>query len=192
MSGKLVLHGITITDVRDAFPDKLNQSVSWSHAMFGLIGIAIHHDGVDFGAGDHNYNGQTLDEDVARLNAIYNYNYDRLGGFPYPLVASPNGRLFLCRDLETWGAHVAKRNNELGGIAIMGNYSYTMPPVEALCAASLGCILYWRAIGGLREVKGHGDWAYPDSETECPGPLRDFWIPKVLKFAAVNAQRYPA
>jgi len=188
MSGKLVIHGVTVADVRSAYPDKPGQSLSYLHALPSLIGIAIHHDAVSFQSGDQDYNGTTLDEDVKRLDAIYEYNYDRLGGFPYPLVASPNGRLLLCRDLETWGAHVAKRNDVLGGIAIMGDYTDREPPVEALCAASLGCILYWRAIGGSRKVMGHADWALLSDSTACPGPLRSVWIPKMLQFAEANVK----
>jgi len=192
MAHKLNLYGITVADIRDSYPDEEGADCSNIHPMLSLIGVGIHHDAVDFQPGDKNYNGTTLDEDITRLGAIYDYNLHRLGGFPYPFVASPNGRLWYCRSIETWGAHIAGRNNVLGGIAIMGDYSKKEPSVEALCAVSLGCIIYWRAIGGLRAVQGHTDWALTSDPTVCPGSLRGIWLPKVLQFAAINAKIYPA
>ena len=181
------LYGIEVADVRYLFPDAPDQKCSNYHAPESIKGIALHHDGVHFDVGDMDYNGTTLDEDMERLNAIYNANLESYGGFGYQLVASPNGRFYWCRSFYTWGAHVAKMNDRLLGIAIMGDYREREPPVEGLCSLSLGLIVLWRFLGHLVAVQGHREWA---PGTECPGPA--LWLPKVLQFAAYNAPRFPA
>jgi hypothetical protein len=180
------MFGIEVADVRARFPDKPGQSLSNRHPPQAVIGISVHHDGELMLAGDANYNGSTADEDLRRLVSIYEWNYDRLGGFPYTLVASPNGRLFLCRDLETWGAHTAGLNDRLLGMGMMGDYSNSEPPAAQLCAGSLGLILLWRWRGQLVKALGHCDW--PDQWTVCPGSMRSVWIDKMLRFAEFNVK----
>jgi len=181
------LYGIEVADVRHLFPDAPDQDCSNYHAPEAIRGIALHHDGIIMPPGDQDYNGTTLDEDMERLQTIYDYNLDRLGGFPYHLVGTPNSRLFWCRSLLTWGAHVGGMNDRLLGIAIMGDYRQAEPPAEGLCSLSLGLIILWRFLGHLSVVQGHREWA---PGTECPGPA--LWLPKVLGFAAFNAPRFPA
>jgi hypothetical protein len=181
------LYGIEVADVRYLFPDAPGASCSNFHPPEAIIGIAQHHDGIIMPPGDADYNGTTLDEDMERLQAIYAYNLSRLGGYPYQFTGSPNGRLFWCRSLETWGAHVGGMNDRLLGIAMMGDYRKAEPPVEGLCSLSLGYIALWRFLGHLSAVKGHGQWA--PGTTECPGPA--LWIPKALQFAAFNVARFP-
>jgi len=181
------LYGIEVADVRYLFPDAPDRKCSLYHPPENIEGIALHHDGIVMPPGDMDYNGATLDEDMERLQAIYDWNLQRFGGFPYQLVASPNSRLFWCRSLYTWGAHVEKMNDRLLGEAIMGDYRTTEPPVEGLCSLSLGLIIFWRFLGHLSVVQGHGQWA---PGTECPGPA--LWLPKVLSFAEYNAPRFPA
>jgi len=180
------LYRIPVGNVIGRFPDRQGQSCSNLHAPPYIVGIAIHHDAVDMEAGDHNYNGDTLDEDLGRLQTIYNYNVDRLGGFPYHLVATPNGRLFQTRELATWGVHVSERNHELLGLCLMGNFLDSEPGAPQLCAASLGLIALWRWLGRLAVVEPHRKWAIPSDPTECCGPA--LWIPKVLSFAEFNVR----
>jgi hypothetical protein len=189
--GTINLFGIEVGDLCSRFPDwpgtpEHPNSLSYKHQPFAINGISVHHDGEVMAPGDTNYNGSTADEDLRRLVAIYEWNYPRLGGFPYQLVASPNGRLFLCRPIETWGAHTGGHNNHLLGIAMMGDYSNSEPPVAQLCAGSLGLIIFWRWREGLLRAAGHCDW--PDQFTECPGTRRSVWIDKMLKYAAANVQ----
>ena len=181
------LYGIEVADVRYLFPDQPDRKCSLYHPPENIVGIAQHHDGVLMAPGDMDYNGTTLDEDMERLQAIYDSRVDELGGYPYQLTASPNGRLFWCRSLYTWGAHVEKMNDRLLGIAIMGDYRKAEPPGAGLCSLSLGYIALWRFLGHLVGVQGHQKWA---PGTECPGPA--LWLPKVLKFAEFNAPRFPA
>jgi len=183
--------GIEVGDLRSRFPDRPDtpenpNSLGYTHPPVGIIGISVHHDGELMLPGDTNYSGSMADEDLRRLVAIYEWNYDRLGGFPYPLVASPNGRLFICRELETWGAHTARANDRLLGLCLMGDYSTSEPPVAQLCAASLGLIILWRWSGDLLEVRGHCDWPY--QQTVCPGNTRGVWIPKMLRYAEANVK----
>ena len=189
------LYGIEVADVRYLFPDwpgtpEQRNSLSYIHTPDQVDGVSVHHDGEVMPPGDMDYNGSTLDEDMERLQAIYNWNYPRLGGFPYQLVPSPHGRLFLCRNLETWGAHTGGENDHLQGMGLMGNYLNSEPPAVQLCAGSLGLIIFWRWRGQLLKAMGHRDW--PNQWTECPGTMRSVWIDKMLRFAAFNAPRFPA
>ncbi len=188
MAKKIEICGVTLADIRDRYPDLPGFACSNRHEMSSLIGIAIHHDAAEFAEGDWDYNGTTLDEDVERLDIIYRCCKDVLGGFPYPMVASPNGRLWLCRDLDTWGAHVAQRNDELGGIAIMANFTGKAPSDKALCAASQGIVLYRRLAGKELFAGGHHWYALQSYSTACPGDIQNYWLPKLRDLAEYNGR----
>lgn len=177
-----LLYGIEVCDLAAQFPDAAGASASYKHPAETIIGISLHHDGMPMA-------GNTLRDDLLRCKAIYDYDLSRLGGFPYQLAASPSGRLFLTRPLDTWGCHTAGLNDRLLGICAMGDWRFETPPDAMLCALSLGLIVLWRWCGGLRLVQGHRYW--PNQATECPGNALTQAVPKILTFAEFNAKRYP-
>ena len=162
-----------VLDVRDRYPVQPNTAVAKARNFAWLKGDAVHHDGVIMEPGDHDYSGSTLDEDPERLDVIYRVCIERgWGGFCYHAVASPNGRTFYTQSVGNYGAHVARRNHELLGLALLGDFTFHPPGQAQLCAAGLGLITLWHLTGRLLDTRGHREFAMPSWPTTCPG---DTW-----------------
>jgi hypothetical protein len=177
------LYGVTVCDLRDQFPDAPDADASNYHSPEQIEGISQHHGGIVLVS-------DTLKGDLLYAKASYDYDLDEYGGIGYQLIASPAGRLFWTRNLDTWGCHTKGKNDRLLGIMAMGDWRYQTPPDPLLCALSLGYIILWRWCGGLRLVQGHNQW--PGQSTECPGDQLVKAIPRILQMASINANRYPA
>lgn len=176
-------------DVRHLFPPTPGGAVIRLRSFDQLRGIAVHHDGVMMPAGDQDFDGSTLDEDLGRLNAIYQQGRRQgWGGFPYHFVASPNGRLFYTLDVRHLGAHVARRNHELVGLALMGDFTMQRPTPEEICAGGLGVVGLWLTYGRLLGMKGHWEWALPAWPTQCPGEPWVDWQRDLLLAAAFQGR----
>jgi hypothetical protein len=183
----LVLGGVEVVDVRHLFPtagpaSRLRQD--WSPT-----GVALHHDGVIMAPGDQDYSGTTLDEDLERLGTIYRHGLgEGWGGMPYHLVASPNGRCFYTLGLGCFGAHVAARNDELLGVALMGNFMYSHPGDLQLCAAGRALVAIWGWSGRLLPFKAHREWALPQYPTSCAGDTWWQWQNRLLVLTVAVAR----
>jgi len=176
---RLTLGPLELVDVRHLYPPFAAGERLRDFAL--LKGVAIHHDGVIFTAGDRDYSGDTLNEDLDRLDAIYQRAIDQgWGRFPYHFVASPNGRTFYTNDISHYGAHVASRNHELLGIALMGNFMPSHPSDAYLCAAARALLAIWAITGRLYGFRGHREWALPASPTSCPGNTWWTWQYRLL------------
>jgi hypothetical protein len=178
---------LEIVDVRDLFPP--DGPMARDREPAALLGVAIHHDGVIMRPGDTDYSGSTLNEDLARLQAIANRSVQQgWGAFPYHFVASPNGRCFYTADWHLFGAHVAKRNNELVGVALMGNFMYSHPGDLQLCAAGRALIALWTWTGRLLTYRGHREWALPSDPTSCQGDTYATWQNRLLVLTVAAAR----
>ena len=181
------LHGIEVVDVRHYWaPSGSAARLKQRRAT----GIVIHHDGVLFPEGDRNHNGTTLDEDLQRIDAIHNHSVAQgWGSFPYHMVATPNNRLFYTLDLRYFGAHVARHNHELQGLALMGDFTRAEPNDALLCAAGAGVVAIMRDIQRLVAVWGHTDWADRDWQTECPGQTWPSYQHRLWAMVGIHARR---
>ena len=181
------LHGIEVVDVRH-FWEPSGSAARLKPAP--ASGITIHHDGVLFEEGDRNHNGTTLDEDLQRLEAIHNACVaNGWGSFCYHLVASPNRRLFYTLDLSYFGAHVARHNHELQGLALIGDFTRAEPNEGLLCTAGAGVVAIMRDIGQLVGIQGHTDWADRDWQTECPGKTWTSYQHELWTMVGIHARR---
>lgn len=182
-----MLGGVEVVDVRHMFPTGGPAGRPRDRVL--LRGVAVHHDGVIMAEGDQDYSGSTLDEDLARLAAIYQHGLNmRWGGMPYHLMASPNGRCFYTLSLECFGAHVARRNHELEGLALMGNFTYAHPGDLQLCAAARGLLATWGWLGELLPYKGHREWALPAFPTSCQGDTWWVWQNRLVVMTVALAR----
>ena len=184
---KMDLGGVEVVDVRAMFPTHAPAARLRDPLL--LKGIAFHHDGVIMVAGGQSYEGSNLVLDLRRLQAIYSRGVDKSwGGMPYHLVVSPSGRCFYTLDLGCYGAHVARRNHELVGVALMGNFTYAEPGDLQLCAAARATLAVWGwhrlVLGG----RGHREWALPAYPTACPGDTWWRWQPRLLVLTAALAR----
>lgn len=168
---RIKLGNCEILDVRGLFPADPNSPVGQYRSLAWISDIGIHHDAIAMPPGDQNYNGSTLDEDLERLAAVYHYHKDTKGwgGIAYQMMASPNNRAFLTGNLDQMGATVAKRNHQVLGIALMGNFQFNEPGNIELCAASRCVVYMWQQMGRFVMVSGHKELALPSDPTACPG-----------------------
>lgn len=185
--GELIVGGVELVDVRHYFPP--TGLVARRRPVRVPLGVAVHHDGVLMGPGDRHYSGTTLDEDLERLRAIYRHGLSMgWGGMPYHVMASPNGRCFYTLDLAYYGAHVARRNHELVGLCLMGNFMFRHPGDLQLCAAARGLLGMWGWYAHLLPFRGHREWALPGDGTVCPGDTWWVWQNRLLVMTVAVAR----
>lgn len=181
---EIVVGGQRMADVRHLFPDTLPRP----RERRWIVGLAVHHDGVLMAPGDRDYSGSTLDEDLERLRAIYNHSIDQgWKRFPYHFVASPNGRTFYTQDLWHNGSHVATRNADYIGLAVMGDYELAIPGHTACCAAGVAVAATWGWLMRLVALDPHYALAVPGWETVCPGATFPHWFGRLLAYSVVHA-----
>ncbi len=179
---------IDVADIRDFWP--LEGSAARPAPLDNMIGIALHHDAILMPAGDLDYSGSSLDEDLERIDIIHRHALaSDWGHFPYHMVATPNGRLFYTVDLDRYGAHIARRNHELKGICILGNYMTGQPTPAALCAAGAAVTAILQARGGIFPIRPHLEWALPGYGTLCPGDTWPAYFDKIWQAVAYHARR---
>jgi hypothetical protein len=183
----VVVGGVEVVDVTQRFPTE--KPAARMRRWPDLVGVAIHHDGVIMAPGDRDYSGSTLDEDLGRLATVYRHGLSQgWGGMPYHLVASPNGRCFVTLPLVFYGAHVALRNHELVGVALMGNFMYAQPGDLQLCAAGRALVAIWGVSGRLLPFKAHQEWALPEYPTSCAGDTWWQWQNRLLVLTVAVAR----
>ena len=186
---RLAIGKAEILDVRHLYQKKPGGSTTRPRDIGRLRGFAVHHDGVIMEPGDRDYSGSTLNEDLDRLAVIYSVGINNgWGGFPYHFVVSPNGRTFYTCSVGVFGAHVARRNHELIGIAFMGNFVHHPPGQQQLCAGGLAVLSGFVFTGALRDVRGHREWALPGEGTVCPGDTWWTWQHELLKYTVIQAR----
>jgi len=165
-------------DVRDQITNGYSGRYTLDPAK--VIGIAIHHtvSGGDFA-------GAVLNDpeaELAHLKAIDVYHLAQgWGGFGYHLVIFSSGRLYYCGAITGARAHVASRNNELIGVAFVGNFTDRQPTWEAVLAGR-EAIAFIRQTYGPIPFHGHGYWALPASPTACPGDTWPQWSPDLQQW----------
>src|SRR3972149_2204219 len=140
----------------------------------------IHHDGVLYSAGDKNFNGTTVDEDLARLDQDYwavvnreNLNPPR---FAYHVAISPNGpRVYYCLDSAITGAHAAGHNRHSLGFVLLGHFEDREAPLTAVAAAGGAVAASYRGLWRKVPISPH--YRHLGQSTVCPGPLWPQWGP---------------
>ena len=175
------MHGVDVLDIRHFWP---NDRPLLDGAA--VTAVLTHHDGVLMAAGDVDYSGSTLDEDLERIDAIHRHSEaEGWGAFPYHLAASPNGRLFFCRDLDRRGSHIYRRNHETLGVVALGNFMSMVPGYRQVRAVGAGVALAVREVGRDVEWPGHREYAVAEHPTSCPGDSWESWRPAVWWWAGM-------
>ena len=152
-----------------------NMPTSHRRALSQIDLDVIHHDGVWFSAGDKNYNGTTVDEDIARMDADYRSANERLNlspsRMPYHLMGGPNGRLYYTLDSRAIGAHALNNNTHTIGVCTFGNFVNQQPTLIAQAVVGGACAITFRGLFRKVSIKGH----YEVVSTECPGDTWPLW-----------------
>lgn len=126
------------------------------------LGLAIHHTVTRMGM------EATEVQERAHIRAIDTYHVSiGYGGFGYHDAVFPSGRVYHCGDGRR--AHVGKRNHELVGIAVVGDFSFSLPGEKQMEGVLEVISMY----PGNWPVKGHNNWALPGEGTACAGQLNE-------------------
>ena len=178
--------GLRMVDVRHLFHEENTQT----RPLSDVEGLVIHHDGVVMPAGDRDYSGSTLDEDIERLRAIYSHAIAQgWRRFPYHAAASPNGRAFLTLDPGHRGSHCRGKNGSHLGVVLLGNFMYAEPGNKQICAAGLAIAAAWGLAGRPLPAGAHRFETPPDHPTACPGDTWHDWAPRLVRATAYHATR---
>lgn len=133
----------------------------------GLQGIAIHHTVTPTPSP-----AATVAEEMDRLKAIENYHIGQgFGLFGYHYAAFPSGRCYQIGDTLGQRAHVAQRNHQLVGIALMGTFTEHYPGDDHMRAATEAIKQIEAETGLSLAIAGHNSWATPGNGTGCAGRL---------------------
>lgn len=200
---KIEIAGVTVYDARQWFPDQAPAGgvVFHSRSLDQITGIAAHHDAVAFQDVDRNFNGTTIDEERARMQASYNWHtkffpqptpiqgWDgRYGwnwpGMGYHIYVFPSGRIYLIGTLQTVRAHVAYRNTPLAGIVFAGDFTTLRPAIGSILAGGAAILWLWALIERIIPTEGHRWHAVEGWETSCPGDTYAEWVPRLEQTAA--------
>lgn len=129
--------------------------------------LVIHHSAVDI-------DNSALE--VAR------YHVDKQGwpGIGYHFLAHWDGGIDYAGDIETIRYNVAKRNVEVVGICLPGNFTYHWPYPRQL-RATYDLVKYLRQLLPGVQVVGHRDIAVEGWSTSCPGDMWPDWKSQILK-----------
>lgn len=146
--------------------------------LSGIVGIAVHHSGIDEAAGS----------DHALAAAKYHVNTLGWPGIGYHFVVSPDGRTEQVNDLDRASYHVAWRNAELIGIELPGNFNDHHPTAAQLAACRRLVAEIQYTLGWFAPAKGHTDWARATDPTSCPGLTQREWIHLVNVLAPAGPQ----
>lgn len=174
---------IRLWDIRHRYPVR---SRRLRRELGQITSIAVHHDGVWFPRGDRNFNGTTVDEDLARMDADYRAANERLhlspARMPYHLMGSPNAMLYYTLDSRYIGAHVHRGNTAAIGVAGFGDFSRRWPSLELIMVYGGAAVIIWRGLWRKIPIRGH--YMYPNNATVCPGE-RTYpgWAPLVRNIA---------
>jgi hypothetical protein len=176
---------VEVIDVGALFPD---QNKMWGRPQSEVTGHAWHHDAIAFSGADANFNGHRTDEELRRLQAIYDYHLQQgWNGIGYHAVGSLERRIYVPRQdvLDVHRAHVAggpgsgpNWNRQLIGFCHMGNYADRLapdgsvvlaqadrPPPDAIKAAQAWFVLVTNLIGSPMTLRPHKFY----QQKECPG-----------------------
>lgn len=206
----ITLGGITVFDAREWFPTKTGGAVVFlPRAAEAIEETAIHHDAVAFSGRDLNFNGSTVDEERARMQASYNWHTKfwpsasytpgqgwNWPGMGYHLYAFPSGRIYLVGDILTTRAHVAYRNTRSTGIVGAGDFTRERPDGLLVAAYAQAAAWSWLVRGAELPLEGHRVWAAQNPpeirsawSTTCPGNTYEGWIPDVRRIAKIEYKR---
>ncbi len=107
---------------------------------------------------------------------IANYHVNTLGwpGIGYHFVVHQDGAIDYVGDIGTVRYNVAKRNQEVIGICLTGNFTEHWPS-EAQLRGARSVIHAMLAFVPAAVVVGHRDIAMPGYETSCPGETWSLW-----------------
>ena len=125
-------------------------------SMSGVKYIAVHHSATTSG--------------TPSAFARYHVNERGWPGIGYHYVITKDGSIYLCNDLDTLCYNVSRRNSQVVGICLVGNFNKTPPTDEQYI--SLSWLIDCLKVTGAYKVKPHSYFR----KTSCPGTL----FPSVL------------
>jgi len=134
--------------------------------LSGVNYLVVHHSAVDV--------------DSSALS-IAQYHVNTLGwpGAGYHFRIGWDGAIDYMGDISLSRYNVARRNDEVIGICLPGDWTAKEPPIATLLATRR--LLAWlKTVVPQAQIVGHKDIALPGYETACPGDLWPGWRSKII------------
>jgi len=156
-----------------------------------LIGLGIHHSVGQQDFADLNQSGTNMDEEIAHIKAIDAYHVRvGYGGFGYNGIGFASGRGYVVGDGKQQRAGIYRRNHEIENFCLAGDFSIKTVPLGLVLIAARWVKAKWAQHGVELPVKGHMQWALPESPTSCPGAVGLASVPTIVA-AARNLRDRP-
>lgn len=130
--------------------------------------LVVHHSGVD------------VDSTAEAINGYHLNVMGWKGGIGYHFLAHWDGTVEYVGDVHEIRYNVARRNHEMVGICLTGDFSKKLPSWKQLEAARSLLANLQFALGWLVPIVGHRGIALPGYETSCPGDTWPLWKPLVI------------
>ncbi len=126
--------------------------------------LVVHHSGVD---------------SDSSAEAIASYHTRSLGwpGIGYHFLVHWDGAIEYVGDIAEARYNVARRNQEVVGVCLPGDFSRRSPEEAQLEAARVLLVNLQFALGWFVPIVGHGEVALPGFATACPGDTWPQWKP---------------
>jgi len=157
----MLIGNLEVKDIRD----KLPQKGRYLRRELGQISyLVVHHSGVDVDSSAY---------------AIAAYHVRSLGwpGIGYHFLVHWDGTTEYVGDIGQARYNVARRNQEVVGICLPGDFTHREPEAAQLEAARLLLANLQFALGWFVPIVGHKEVALPGYGTACPGDTWDNWKP---------------
>ena len=147
-----------ITDLRGQLPTNGQYE---NRPLASVQSLVVHHSGTEH---------DSSAADIARYHISLGWP-----GCGYHFVVRWNGHIEWAQGLEVMSYNVARRNHEVVGICLPGNY--TTRPGRAIQCSAARALIAWLLANSLpgRSVVGHKQIALASSPTACPGRLME-WL----------------
>lgn len=163
--------GNKFIDLRDSLPGNA-YSWSWERSLSEIKYLAIHH-------------SVASDTQTPVQIANFHIQSNGWGGIGYHFVIAKDGVVYYVGDLSTARANVAKLNEAVIGICLIGNFmSGRVPTEEQLNSAKVLCDFFINIypdlpnLNGWDSVRGHKELS--GQSTTCPGDNWPLWKTKIV------------
>ena len=144
---------LKVIDLRDALP---TNGVYAERTLISVRYLVVHHSAV------------ITDSSAWSITNYHISKYD-WPGIGYHFLVHQDGVIEYVGDIHQIRNNVARRNHEIIGICLPGNWTYISPPKVQRANTRILLKALRKELEREVFIVGHGEIAVPGHETECPG-----------------------
>lgn len=151
--------GLEVIDLRASLP---MEGAYPERTLLAVKYLVVHHSGV-------------ITDSSAWSIANYHIHTQGWPGIGYHFLVHQDGTIEYVGDIHQMRNNVARRNHEVIGACLPGNWSLSEPADAQVDATAILMAALRREVGRPLPIVGHGEIAVPGWETECPGDTYQNW-----------------